>query len=58
MIKSTVWYDEKAGEGVYAKNDLELAKEYLAKSDYNGEPVVIVQGKDDNVESQGCLKGF
>lgn len=52
--KSTVWYDEKAGEGVYAKNDLELAKEYLAKSDYNGEPVVIVQGKDDNVESQGA----
>lgn len=52
--KSTVWYDENAGEGVYAKNDIELAKEYLAKSDYNGEPVVIVQGKDDNVESQGA----
>ena len=52
--KSTVWYDENAGKDIYAKNDLDLAKEYLEKSNYNGEPIVIVQGKDDTVESQGA----
>ena len=52
--KSTVWYDENAGKDIYAKNDLDLAKEYLKKSNYNGEPIVIVQGKDDTVESQGA----
>lgn len=43
-----------AGKDIYAKNDLDLAKEYLEKSNYNGEPIVIVQGKDDTVESQGA----
>lgn len=53
--ENTIWYDKNAGKDVYAKNDLKLAKEYLAKSNYSGEPVVIVQTKDDNVETQGAL---
>lgn len=53
--KGSIWYDQNAGKGIYATRDIELAKKYLKESGYNGEPIVILNGKDDNVESQGAL---
>lgn len=52
--KSSFWYVEDSGEGIHNKQDIELAKEYLAKANYDGEPVVIVNSKDVVVESQAA----
>ncbi|WP_330606853.1 ABC transporter substrate-binding protein [Peptoclostridium litorale] len=53
--KGNIWYDGNAGEGVYNVHDIENAKEMLKKSGYDGTPIVILNGKDDNVESQGAI---
>lgn len=53
--EDTRWYDETAGEGVYNVHDIELAKEYVEKSNYNGEEIVILDTKESSIESAGAL---
>lgn len=49
------WYDETAGEGIYGVHDPEKAKELLDKAGYDGSPLIILSGQDDNMERQGAI---
>ncbi|MCT4661034.1 MAG: ABC transporter substrate-binding protein [Tissierellales bacterium] len=53
--KGTIWYEENSGKGVYNNYDTDKAKELLAKSNYDGTPIVILSGQDDKIEAQGAI---
>jgi len=49
------WHDETAGEGIYGVYDPEKAKELLERANYDGTPLVILSGQDDQMERQGAV---
>lgn len=49
------WYDADAGEGVYDSQNIEKAKEYIEKSDYNNEVITILGTKENVYTSNGNL---
>ncbi|WP_088186878.1 ABC transporter substrate-binding protein [Desulfosporosinus sp. FKA] len=53
--KGSIWYDGNAGKGIYNQPNLEEAKALLKKSGYDGTPIVILNTKENAVESQGAL---
>lgn len=53
--KGTIWYDDKAGEGVYNSHDIEKAKQLVKESGYNNESIVILGTKSDLFVSNGSL---
>jgi len=53
--KNSVWYDPDSGKGIHNNQDIEKAKEYLAKSNYDGTPIVIINTKEDMVQSQAAM---
>ncbi|WXR61591.1 ABC transporter substrate-binding protein [Peptostreptococcaceae bacterium AGR-M142] len=53
--KSSIWYDENAGKGIYNEYDLKKAKDLLKKSNYNGQKIIILSGQDDKVEKRGAI---
>ena len=53
--KSSVWYDPDSGKGIHNHQDIEKAKNYLGKSNYDGTPIVIINTKEDMVQSQAAM---
>jgi len=53
--KSSVWFDPDSGKGIYNHQDVQKAKALLAKSNYDGTPIVIINVKDDMVQNQAAL---
>ena len=53
--KNSVWYDPDSGKGIHNNQDIEKAKEYLGKSNYDGTPIVIINTKEDMVQSQAAM---
>lgn len=53
--KGSIWYDEKAGEGIYNAHDLEKAKALVKESGYNGETISILGTKSDLFMNNGAL---
>lgn len=53
--KNSVWYDPDSGKGVHNNCDIEKAKSLLAGSSYDKTPIVIINVKEDMVQSQGAL---
>ncbi len=53
--EGTIWYDSEAGEGIYDNQDLEIAKSYVEKSNYNGEVIKILGVKADKFANNGAL---
>jgi peptide/nickel transport system substrate-binding protein len=49
------WHVSDAGEDIYGVYDPEKAKELLAKAGYDGEPLVILSGQDNEMERQGAI---
>lgn len=49
------WHVPDAGDGIYGVYDPEKAKELLDKAGYNGEPLVILSGQDNEMERQGAI---
>lgn len=49
------WHVEDAGAGIYGVYDPEKAKELLEKSGYDGQPLVILSGQDNQMERQGAI---
>lgn len=49
-----IWHVSNAGKGSYNAYDPEKAKELLDKAGYNGEQVIILNGRDDPMESRGA----
>jgi peptide/nickel transport system substrate-binding protein len=49
------WHVPDAGEGIYGVYDPEKAKELLEKAGYNGQPLVILSGQDNQMERQGAI---
>ena len=53
--ENSVWYDPDSGKGIHNNQDIEKAKEYLGKSNYDGTPIVIINTKEDMVQSQAAM---
>lgn len=53
--KNSVWYDPDSGKNTHNKKDIKAARELLAKSGYDKKPIVIVNTKEDIVQSQAAL---
>ncbi len=49
------WHVPDAGEGIYGVYDPEKAKELLEQADYDGQPLVILSGQDNQMERQGAI---
>ncbi|MGP3778882.1 ABC transporter substrate-binding protein [Halanaerobium saccharolyticum] len=49
------WHVPDAGEGIYGAYDPEKAKELLDRAGYDGEPIVILSGQDNQMERQGAI---
>jgi len=49
------WHVPDAGEGIYGVYDPEKAKELLDRAGYDGEPLVILSGQDNQMERQGAI---
>jgi len=49
------WHVPDAGEGIYGVYDPEKAKELLDRAGYDGEPLVILSGQDNEMERQGAI---
>jgi len=49
------WHVPDAGEGIYGVYDPEKAKELLEKAGYDGSPIVILSGQDNQMERQGAI---
>ena len=49
------WHVPDAGEGIYGVYDPEKAKELLDRAGYDGEPLVILSGQDNQMEGQGAI---
>ena len=49
------WHVPDAGEGIYGVYDPEKAKELLEKAGYDGQPLVILSGQDNQMERQGAI---
>ena len=52
FAKTSQWYDETAGEGVYNQKDLDRAKQLLSESSYNGSTVIIMNQRSNTVYVQ------
>lgn len=53
--KGNPWHVENAGQGIYGVYDPEKAKELLKKANYDGTPLVILSGQDNEMERQGAI---
>ena len=49
------WHVPDAGEGIYGVYDPEKAKELLDRAGYDGQPLVILSGQDNQMERQGAI---
>ncbi len=49
------WHVPDAGEGIYGVYDPEKAKELLDQAGYDGQPLVILSGQDNQMERQGAI---
>ncbi len=49
------WHVPDAGKGIYEVYDPEKAKELLDQAGYDGEPLVILSGQDNEMERQGAI---
>lgn len=49
------WHVADAGEGIYGVYDPEKAKELLDQAGYDGQPLVILSGQDNQMERQGAI---
>lgn len=49
------WHVPDAGEGIYGVYDPEKAKELLDEAGYDGEPLIILSGQDNEMERQGAI---
>ncbi|CBH20217.1 Related to oligopeptide ABC transporter, oligopeptide-binding protein [Acetoanaerobium sticklandii] len=55
FAEGSIWYDAKAGEGIYNNHNVDKAKEYVEKSNYGGELITILGEKADLFMSNGAL---
>jgi len=53
--KGNPWHVPDAGEGIYGVYDPEKAKELLDRAGYDGQPLVILSGQDNQMERQGAI---
>lgn len=53
--KGNPWHVPDAGEDIYGVYDPEKAKELLDQAGYDGEPLVILSGQDNEMERQGAI---
>ncbi len=50
-----LWHVEDAGEDIYAQPDPEQAEALLAEAGYDGKPIIILNSREDEIESRGAL---
>lgn len=50
-----IWHVENGDKGAYNKPDHEKAKELLAQAGYDGTPIVILNSREDDIESRGAI---
>ena len=55
FAKGTPWNDPNAGAGIYNTANLERARQLLSESSYSGEPVVILNQRENLVYSQTAV---
>lgn len=53
--KGNPWHVSDAGSGIYGVYDPEKAKQLLERAGYDGQPLVILSGQDNQMERQGAI---
>ncbi|PTX16228.1 peptide/nickel transport system substrate-binding protein [Halanaerobium congolense] len=53
--KGNPWHVSDAGAGIYGVYDPEKAKQLLERAGYDGQPLVILSGQDNQMERQGAI---
>ncbi len=50
-----LWHVPDAGAGIYAQPDPERARAYLEQGGYDGTPIIILNSREDEIESRSAL---
>ncbi len=53
--QNSIWYDPDSGRGIHNNRDIEKAKSLLARSSYDNRPIIIINTKEDMVQTQAAL---
>ncbi len=53
--RNSIWYDPDSGSGIHNQPDPEKARSLLAASGYDGQPVVLINTKENMVQSQAAM---